>query len=96
MGADDSFTDKLSLELEKNSIVSDDCKHVGMLSIKTANKSVEDALKMPDPVDLYYGLLNEGEVACLFADSNAGKSIFAVQMADYISRYRKVLYVDGL
>ncbi len=94
MGADDSFTDKISLELEKNSIVNDACKHVGMLSIKTANKSVEDALKMPDPVDLYYGLLNEGEVACLFADSNAGKSIFAVQMADYISRHRKVLYVD--
>jgi predicted ATP-dependent serine protease len=34
------------------------------------------------------------EVACLFADSNAGKSIFAVQMADYISRYRKVIYAD--
>jgi len=94
MGADDSFTDKISLELEKNSSVNYDCKHVGMLSIKTANKSVEDALKMPDPVDLYYGLLNEGEVACLFADSNAGKSIFAVQMGDYISRHRRVLYVD--
>jgi len=94
MGADDSFTDKISLELENNSIDNHACKHVGMLSIKTANKSVEDALKMPDPVDLYYGLLNEGEVACLFADSNAGKSIFAVQMADYISRYRKVIYVD--
>ena len=74
MGAEDSFTDKISLELEKNSIVINDCRHVGMLSIKTANKSVEDALKLPDPVDLYYGLLNDGEVACLFADSNAGKS----------------------
>lgn len=94
MGAEDCFTDKISLELEKNTRVNDECKYVGMLSIKTANKSVDDALKMPDPVDLYYGLLNEGEVACLFADSNAGKSIFAVQMADYISRYRKVLYVD--
>ena len=94
MGAGDNFTDKISLELEKNTCVNDECKYVGMLSIKTANKSVDDALKMPDPVDLYYGLLNEGEVACLFADSNAGKSIFAVQMADYISRYRKVLYVD--
>lgn len=94
MGADESFTDKVSLELEKNSAVNHDCKHVGMLSIKTANKSVEDALRMPDPVDLYYGLLNEGEVACLFADSNAGKSLFAVQMGDYISRRRKVLYVD--
>src|SRR5574344_2693826 len=94
MGAGDSFTDKISLELDKNTGVNDECKYVGMLSIKTANKSVDDALKMPDPVDLYYGLLNEGEVACLFADSNAGKSIFAVQMADYISRYRKVIYVD--
>lgn len=94
MGTDDSFIDKVSFELEKNAIVSPDCKHVGMLSIKTANRSVEDALKMPDPVDLYHGLLNEGEVACLFADSNAGKSIFAVQMGDYISRYRRVLYVD--
>ena len=89
----DSFSDMISLELERSGNP-DECKHVGMLSIKTANKSVDDALKMPDPVDLYYGLFNEGEVACLFADSNAGKSIFAVQMADYISRYRKVLYVD--
>ena len=94
MGADNSFTDKISRELEKNAIVDPDCKHVGMLSIKTANRSVEDALKRPDPVDLYHGLLHEGEVACLFADSNAGKSIFAVQMGDCISRYRKVLYVD--
>ena len=94
MGENESFTDKISLELKNNSTPNNDCKHVGMLSIKTANKSVDDALKMPDPVDLFYGLLNEGEVACLFADSNAGKSIFAVQMADYISRYRKVLYVD--
>lgn len=94
MVENESFTDKISLELENKSVLNNDCKHVGMLSIKTANKSVDDALKMPDPVDLYYGLLNEGEVACLFADSNAGKSIFAVQMADYISRYRKVLYID--
>ena len=94
MEGNDSFTNKISLELEKNSAGNNDCKYVGMLSIKTANRSVEDALRMPDPVNLYYGLLNEGEVACLFADSNAGKSIFAVQMADYISRHRKVLYVD--
>jgi predicted ATP-dependent serine protease len=94
MEPDGSFKDKISFELEKNATAERECRHVGMLSVKTANRSVEDALKMPDPVDLYHGLLNEGEVACLFADSNAGKSIFAVQMGDYISRYRKVLYVD--
>jgi len=94
MEPDGSFKDKISFELEKNATADPECRHVGMLSVKTANRSVEDALKMPDPVDLYHGLLNEGEVACLFADSNAGKSIFAVQMGDSISRYRKVLYVD--
>lgn len=94
MEPDGSFKDKISFELEKNATADPECRHVGMLSVKTANRSVEDALKMPDPVDLYHGLLNEGEVACLFADSNAGKSIFAVQMGDHISRYRKVLYVD--
>ena len=94
MEPDGSFKDKISFELEKNATADRECRHVGMLSVKTANRSVEDALKMPDPVDLYHGLLNEGEVACLFADSNAGKSIFAVQMGDYISRFRKVLYVD--
>ena len=94
MVIDDSFSDRITLELEKIAVANQGCKHVGMLAVKTANQSVEDALKMPDPVDLYHGLLNEGEVACLFADSNAGKSIFAVQMGDYISRYRKVLYVD--
>jgi len=94
MEPDGSFKDKISFELEKNATADRECRHVGMLSVKTANRSVEDALKMPDPVDLYHGLLNEGEVACLFADSNAGKSIFAVQMGDWISRYRKVLYVD--
>ena len=83
MGADDSFADKISRELEKNAIVSQDCKHVGMLSIKTANRTVEDELKMPDPVDLYHGMLNEWEVACLFADSNAGKSISRYRWGPY-------------
>ncbi len=39
-------------------------------------------------------LWHEGEVCCLFADSNLGKSIFAVQMADEIARDQNVLYVD--
>ena len=91
MEPDGSFKDKISFELEKNAIVDNECRHVGMLSVKTANRSVEDALKMPDPVDLYHGLLNEG-VACLFADSMR-PSIRGAN-GDYISRYRKVLYVD--
>ena len=67
---------------------------VGMLRIKTANRTILDAVTRPDPRDLYHSLWYEGEVCCLFADSNLGKSIFAVQMADEIARDQKVLYVD--
>lgn len=67
---------------------------IGMLTIKTANQTVEDAARRPDPEQLYKELWYEGEVCCLFADSNLGKSIFAVQMADAIARTHNVLYVD--
>ncbi len=67
---------------------------VGMLRIKTANKTIADASHRPNPKDLYHSLWYEGEVCCLFADSNLGKSIFAVQMADEIARDQTVLYID--
>lgn len=66
----------------------------GMLTIKTANQTIEDASQRPDPDQLFHELWYEGEVCCLFADSNLGKSIFAVQMADTIARTRNLLYVD--
>ena len=66
----------------------------GMFLVKTANQTVDDARKRPDPVSLWHGLWYEGEVCCLFADSNLGKSILAVQMADEIARTRRVLYID--
>lgn len=67
---------------------------IGILTIKTANRTVSDASTRPDPAQLYKELWYEGEVCCLFADSNLGKSIFAVQMADEIALTRNVLYVD--
>lgn len=68
---------------------------ISMFSVKPANQSIADAAMRPDPPDLYLGLWREGEVGCLFADSNLGKSIYAVQMADTIARTRPVLYVDA-
>ena len=67
---------------------------IGMLTLKSANQTIEDASKRPDPEQLYLELWYEGEVCCLFADSNLGKSIFAVQMADEIALEHKVIYVD--
>ena len=66
----------------------------GVFLVKTANQTVEDARKRPAPEPLYLSLWYEGEVCCLFADSNLGKSILAVQMADEIARRRRVLYID--
>ena len=67
---------------------------IGMLTLQSANQTIEDASKRPDPEQLYLELWYEGEVCCLFADSNLGKSIFAVQMADEIALKHKVIYVD--
>ena len=67
---------------------------IGMLTLKSANQTIEDASKRPDPEQLSLELWYEGEVCCLFADSNLGKSIFAVQMADEIALKHKVIYVD--
>lgn len=67
---------------------------IGMLTLKSANQTIEDAFLCPDPEQLYLELWYEGEVCCLFADSNLGKSIFAIQMADEISLKQKVIYVD--
>ena len=82
--------DQITAEIENNS----GADHVGMLKLRTANKTIRDAALRRDPEDLYNGLWYEGEVCCLFADSNVGKSIYAVQMADEIAQLRNVLYVD--
>lgn len=75
----------------------DEAEHtgkVGIFRVKTANDTVLDAQKRPDPDPLYDELWFEEEVCCLFADSNLGKSIFAVQMAAYIAIRHRVLYID--
>ncbi len=77
-----------------NAFPSKKATEIGILTIKSVNQTVEDAAHRPDPRQLYRELWYEGEVCCLFADSNLDKSIFAVQIADEISRTANVLYVD--
>lgn len=66
----------------------------GMLKIKTAKEWAQEASMRPDPRRLWLSLWYEGEVCCLFADSNLGKSIYAVEIANFISEKDKVLYFD--
>ena len=76
------------------------------LVVKKANTWVEEAKIRPIPDMLFSELWYEKEVCILFADTNLGKSILAVQIADSISRgmaipgfkleskAKKVLYLD--
>ena len=69
-----------------------DC--IGVMSIKTANRTILEASLLPTPRALWDSFWYEGELSCLFADSNVGKSILAVQIADRIARTDNVLYLD--
>lgn len=65
------------------------------LIVKEASAWVLEALQQKDPDELWAKTWYEGECCCLFADSNVGKSIYAVQIADYLSNTgKRVLYCD--
>ncbi len=78
----------------------------GLFKVMTANERLELAKKSPIPEMLFGEFWHEGEICILFSDSNLGKSILAVQIADSISRgqqipgfkmeapQQKVLYFD--
>ena len=68
---------------------------VGVFRVRSANAVVREAAATPDPTPLWLELWYYGEVSCLFADSNAGKSIYAVQIGiDIARRGHMVLYFD--
>ena len=66
----------------------------GMFTVKEADRWVDEARRRPDPVPLWDTLWYQGELCCLFADTNVGKSIYAVQIAAHIAQTQKVLYFD--
>ena len=69
-------------------------KKTGVLSVKSANDWIEDAAKRPDPKLFFHGLIVQFENTVIFASSNVGKSILAVQIAEDIARTEKVYYLD--
>lgn len=56
------------------------------LSVKTGNEWLELAKTSPIPEMLFSEFWHEGELCVLFSDSNLGKSILSVQIADSISK----------
>ena len=69
-------------------------RKVGLLSVKKANDWIEDSLNTPDPKTFFHGLIVQYENTVIFASSNVGKSIFAMQIAEHIALTEKVMYLD--
>lgn len=64
-------------------------------AIRNFNEVNEIAANTSTPVNLYEGLWYEGELCALYADTNVGKSILAVQIAEHVARKGyTVMYFD--
>lgn len=66
----------------------------GCFIFEKVNSLCRHQSQYPDPVELWGRLWFEGEIACLFSDSNLGKSIYAVQIATSIAEKQPVIYYD--
>jgi len=62
----------------------------GLFLVKTANRWIEGAKNRPIPAMLFGEFWFEGELCILFADTNLGKSILAVQIGNSISRGEQI------
>ncbi len=60
--------------------------HKGLFELRKSYEWIDEAMKQPKPTQLFSELWHLGELCILFADTNTGKSILAVQIADSISR----------
>ncbi|MCW3123919.1 MAG: hypothetical protein JWQ38_3411 [Flavipsychrobacter sp.] len=58
----------------------------GVIRMRTGGNTMEHSMGLPAPAMLFSEFWHEGELCILFADTNLGKSILAVQIADSISR----------
>ncbi len=61
-----------------------------LFNLKTANEWINEAKNSPIPQKLFSELWFENELCFLFADTNLGKSILAVQIADSISKGKAI------
>lgn len=62
----------------------------GIFKVMTANKWIELAKSRPIPQMLFGELWHENELSILFADTNLGKSILAVQIGNSISKGQQI------
>lgn len=80
-----SDPDQIDLIIERQLII-----NKGFFKIQTANQWMEEAKSTPIPLMLFSELWHENEVCIMFADTNVGKSILAVQIGNSISKGKPI------
>ncbi len=88
------ITKILSVIKDETSILENSNGKSGIFVLKSGNQWLKDASVKDQPRPLYLCVWYEGEVCILFADTNVGKSILAVQIANQIAKTDKVIYID--
>ena len=86
IGVDDIKTEAEQLIKQSNKAK----ESKGMFTVMEANRWIEQAKTRPIPKMLFGELWFEGELCILFADTNLGKSILAVQISNSISRGEQI------
>jgi len=66
-------------------------KEKGLFTVMPANHWIAQAKTRPVPKKLFGEFWYESELCILFADTNLGKSILAVQIGDSISKHKPIL-----
>jgi len=91
-----NFIEKLKAEIHQFSTNSNEIeilqcnKNTGLFTTQSANSWIEQAKIRPIPKMLFSEFWYESEVCILFSDTNLGKSILAVQIANSISQGKSI------
>jgi RecA-family ATPase len=81
-----TLIDATQLQHNSLSLLNRPQNHDNVLMIRDGNFWIDEARGLAIPQMLFGKFWHQGEVCILFADSNLGKSILAVQIADAISK----------
>lgn len=73
---------------------SDDSPIEDFLIIKSANEWIEEAKKKPTPKKIFGPFWYQEELSILFADTNQGKSLLAVQIIDSVTKGTSTLGLE--
>ena len=88
---DTSKFDTSGFEENTENTINEENENKGLFTVKSANKWMAQAKLRPIPKMLFSEFWYEGEICILFADTNLGKSILAVQISDSISKGKNII-----